>query len=108
VRFLSCEPLLEDIGDIDLTGIHWVIVGGESGAQARPFELEWARKIKARCAKYGAAFFFKQLGAAAFENGKPFPIVHRQPNGKRDVGGVCPENFPPDLNVREWFDQHRL
>lgn len=62
VRFLSVEPLLEDIGALDLTGIHWVIVGGESGPKARPMKPEWVESIKAQCELFGAAFFFKQWG----------------------------------------------
>lgn len=62
VRFLSVEPLLEDLGAIDLKGIHWVIVGGESGPKARPMDKEWVLSIKERCDYYGSAFFFKQWG----------------------------------------------
>lgn len=62
VRFLSIEPLLEDIGTLDLTGIHWVIVGGESGPKARPMHPEWVRSIRDQCRTAGVAFFFKQWG----------------------------------------------
>lgn len=62
-RFLSIEPLLEDVGQIDLTGIHWVIVGGESGQGARPMKAEWVRRIQDACAQQGVQFFFKQWGA---------------------------------------------
>lgn len=62
VRFLSIEPLLEDLGELDLTGIHWVIVGGESGHQARPLNPEWVRSIRDQCQAAGVAFFFKQWG----------------------------------------------
>ena len=62
VRFLSVEPLLEDIGSVDLTDIHWVIVGGESGPKARPMKQEWVESIQAQCEDQGAAFFFKQWG----------------------------------------------
>jgi protein gp37 len=63
IRFLSIEPLLEDLGEIDLTGISWVIVGGESGHGARPMKPEWVRSIRKQCAQQGAKFFFKQWGA---------------------------------------------
>lgn len=63
VRFLSAEPLLEDIGSIDLDGIHWVIVGGESGSKARPMQQEWVDNIKMQCQEADVAFFFKQWGA---------------------------------------------
>jgi protein gp37 len=62
VRFLSVEPLLEHLGPIDLTGIHWVIVGGESGPKARPMKLEWLTDIQDQCARADVAFFFKQWG----------------------------------------------
>lgn len=62
VRFLSVEPLLEDLGTLDLRGIHWVIVGGESGPGARPPEAAWIRSIRDQCAEQGVPFFFKQWG----------------------------------------------
>jgi protein gp37 len=63
-RFLSIEPLLEDLGQIDLTGIHWVIVGGESGPGARPMHNKWVESIRAQCAAAGLPFFFKQWGGS--------------------------------------------
>jgi len=62
VRFLSIEPLLEDLEPIDLTGIDWVIVGGESGPGARPMREEWVNAIRNRCRESKTAFFFKQWG----------------------------------------------
>jgi protein gp37 len=62
IRFLSVEPLLEDVGPLDLHDIHWVIVGGESGPKARPMQPEWAESVQRQCAKQGVAFFFKQWG----------------------------------------------
>jgi protein gp37 len=62
VRFLSLEPLLENIGVIDLTGIHQVIVGGESGPGARPMNPDWVRSIRDQCVAAGVPFFFKQWG----------------------------------------------
>lgn len=62
VRFLSIEPLLEDIGFLDLSGIHWVIVGGESGYGARPMSKEWVISIRSQCQHAGVPFFFKQWG----------------------------------------------
>ncbi len=61
-RFLSIEPLLEDLGPIDLSGIHWVIVGGESGPGARPLDPAWVISIRDQCQSAGVAFFFKQWG----------------------------------------------
>ena len=63
IRFLSVEPLLEDVGRLDLTGIHWVIVGGESGPRARPMRAEWADNVRRQCLEADVAFFFKQWGA---------------------------------------------
>ena len=62
IRFISIEPLLGDVGELNLNGIHWVIVGGESGSKARPMNPEWAINIQKQCAKQKVAFFFKQWG----------------------------------------------
>jgi protein gp37 len=62
VRFLSVEPLLEDVGDLNLAGIHWVIVGGESGRKARPMKIEWVERVQRQCDEQGVRFFFKQWG----------------------------------------------
>jgi protein gp37 len=62
VRFLSIEPLLEDLGEIDLSGITWVIVGGESGPGARPMKREWVVSIRRQCRIQRVPFFFKQWG----------------------------------------------
>jgi protein gp37 len=63
VRFLSIEPLLEDVGQLDLAGIHWLIVGGESGSNARPMSPMWAENIRRQASKQRVPFFFKQWGA---------------------------------------------
>jgi protein gp37 len=62
VRFLSVEPLLEDLGTLDLRGIHWVIAGGESGPGARPMQREWVLSLRDQCEAAGVKFFFKQWG----------------------------------------------
>jgi protein gp37 len=62
VRFVSFEPLIDSVASVDLTGIHWAIVGGESGPRARPMLEKWVDEIEAICRKAGAAFFFKQWG----------------------------------------------
>lgn len=62
VRFLSLEPLLGPMNDLELNGIHWVIVGGESGPNARPAKEEWVRSIKQQCQRRDVPFFFKQWG----------------------------------------------
>ena len=63
VRFLSVEPLLENLGKLNLKGIDWVIVGGESGRGARPMKPEWVESVRRQCAQQGTDFFFKQWGA---------------------------------------------
>jgi protein gp37 len=63
VRFLSCEPLIGPLPSLDLDGIDWVIVGGESGKNARPIDLAWVRDIKQQCSSARSALFVKQLGA---------------------------------------------
>jgi protein gp37 len=62
VRFVSFEPLLGSVGLVDLSQIHWAIVGGESGPGSRPIEQKWVKEIKSQCRKNGTAFFFKQWG----------------------------------------------
>ena len=87
VQFVSCEPLLEDLGALILDGIDWVIVGGESGPGARRMELDWARSIRRECERQGVWFFYKQGGA-----------VHRC---QHDAKGGCLDCAPGDLRVRE-------
>lgn len=62
IRFLSVEPLLEDLGEVNFTNIHWVIVGGESGPKARQMKPEWAMNIQRQCDEQDVSFFFKQWG----------------------------------------------
>jgi len=62
VRFISAEPLLESLDRLDLTGIHWLIAGGESGPRCRPCDPEWVRQLRDRCRESGTAFFLKQWG----------------------------------------------
>ena len=78
VRFLSIEPLLEDLGRLDLAGIHWVIVGGESGQKARLMEESWVENVKRQTDKAGAAFFFKQWGGWGVDGVKR----HKKANGR--------------------------
>lgn len=61
-RFISFEPLIGEIGPVDLAGVHWAIAGGESGPRARPLNAEWVREIRDQCLEQGVAFFFKQWG----------------------------------------------
>ena len=69
IRFLSIEPLIGPVGDIDLDGIAWVIVGGESGPNARPMKEQWVLDIKDKCDQEGVHFFFKQWGGATPKSG---------------------------------------
>ena len=68
IRFLSCEPLLKPV-ELDLDGISWVIVGGESGHRARPMNEDWVLGIKGECERTGVAFFFKQWGGRTSKSG---------------------------------------
>lgn len=100
VRFVSCEPLLEDV---DLSpwlsagGVDWVIVGGESaqgGAAARPFELEWAESIVTQCAAAGVPCFVKQMGSRPIANGLGLRLADRH--------GGDPAEWPDWLQVRQF------
>lgn len=62
VRFISAEPLLGSLGTVDLTGIHWVIAGGESGPGARQMDISWGRELRDQCLDSDVKFFFKQWG----------------------------------------------
>jgi len=84
VRFLSIEPLLQDVGDIDLMGISWVIVGGESGPKARPMKPAWVDSIKRQCDSANVAFFFKQWGAWGADGNKR----SKKANGRSYQGRV--------------------
>lgn len=69
VRFLSVEPLIGPVGRIGLEGIHWVIVGGESGPGFRPMQVDWVREVRDQCLEAGVAFFFKQWGGCRPKSG---------------------------------------
>ena len=107
IRFLSIEPLLEDIGTLDLRGISWVIVGGESGKGARPLDIDWVRSIIAQCKDAGVACFVKQLGAMAFSGHSLHKqIHHRSTDGNLylhldDRKGGDIQEWPIDIRVRQ-------
>jgi protein gp37 len=84
VRFLSCEPLIESLGSIDLSNIQWVIVGGESGHKARPMREEWVLQIQAQAERQGTSFFFKQWGTWGSDGIKR----NKHANGKTINGKV--------------------
>jgi protein gp37 len=98
-RFLSIEPLLEDVGTLDLTGIHWVIVGGESGPGARPCNVEWIESIVEQCRAANVPVFVKQLGAKPVQNGQPLKLDNRK-------GGEMDE-WPGRLRIRQFPDEGR-
>lgn len=87
IRFLSCEPLLEDLGIMNLSNIDWVIVGGESGQQARPMKEEWVLNIKRQTEEQQSAFFFKQWGTWGSDGIKR----NKHANGKKLKGQVFQE-----------------
>lgn len=89
IRFISCEPLLEDLGELDLIGINWVIVGGESGVQARPMKEEWVLNIKKQADTLHIPFFFKQWGTWSVDGIKG----NKKTNGKL-LQGVVVQNMP--------------
>ncbi|WP_224368136.1 DUF5131 family protein [Hyalangium versicolor] len=96
VRFLSIEPLLEDLGAFELGGIHWVIVGGESGARARPMADSWVLSIRDQCKRARVPFFFKQWGG-----------VHKSRTG-RELAGRTYDEFPPAHPSPTMARQQRL
>jgi protein gp37 len=89
VRFLSVEPLLEDLGTLDLSGMHWIIVGGESGHGARPMQPAWADGVRDQALRQGVAFFFKQWGAWG-EDG----VRRDKKRNGRELGGRRWDEFP--------------
>lgn len=89
VLFLSVEPLLEDLGEMNLTNIDWVIVGGESGPKARPMDKEWVINIKKQCEENDIAFFFKQWGTWGADKVKR----NKKLNGK-ELDGKIWQEFP--------------
>lgn len=95
MRFVSIEPLLEHLGPVNLDGLSWVIVGGESGPGARPMDIQWVRDLRAQCQRARVAFFFKQWGG-----------VRKSKTG-RALDGRTHDEFPewprtaaPSLEVR--------
>ena len=87
VKFLSCEPLLEDLGELNLAGIDWAIVGGESGPQARPMQESWVLNIRRQVEQQGVRFFFKQWGTWGADGIKR----NKHANGKLLKGEIIQE-----------------
>lgn len=87
IKFISFEPLIGSVGDIDLNGIHWAIIGGESGKDARPIREEWIDEIHEQCREAGTAFFFKQWGTWGKDNKKR----SKKANGREYRGRIWNE-----------------
>lgn len=109
IRFLSVEPLLGPL-DVQYSGwkgewvmepspVQWVIVGGESGPRARPFDLTWARSIRAQCQSAGVSLFVKQLGSRPVVDGVPYSLLSGQ---KLEAHGRDMDEWPEDLRIRTW------
>ena len=95
ISFISCEPLVEDLGEIDLSNIDWVIVGGESGVKARPMKPEWVRSILQQTYEQDVAFFFKQWGTWGSDGIKRT----KKANGKALDGRII--QMMPQLAMRQ-------
>jgi protein gp37 len=93
VRFVSIEPMLDDCQAIDLTGIHWVIVGGESAPKPRETKPEWVKAMRDRCIKEGVAFFFKQWTKPRCKEVQP-PLIDGEEWHQFPTGGFSPEPAP--------------
>jgi protein gp37 len=126
LRFISAEPLLEDLQRIDLSGISWVIVGGESGPNARPCHVDWIRSVIRECREAGVACWVKQLGTncvdrndAGFDGAEgEWPAGTRTRGSERfqgapvhirfrDRAGADPSEWPEDLKVRQTLEARR-
>jgi protein gp37 len=92
VRFLSLEPLLGPLPTLDLTGIHWVVTGGESGAGARYCDPDWIRDIRDRCVSHNVAFFQKQMGT----------VWARENHLGKDMHGSNMDHWPANLRIRQF------
>lgn len=101
VRFVSFEPLLEDLGKLNLTGIHWGIIGGETEPKARGMDVAWAKSIVSQCKEQNVAAWVKQLGRMPVVNGEDLILIDSE--GNRDFKGDEISLWPrslKDLNVR--------
>ena len=92
-RFISFEPLIGSVGKVDLSGISWAIVGGESGPGHRPIKIEWVREIREQCKESGVAFFFKQWGGI------------RPKSGGRELDGKYWNQYPEDRSAWPFIER---
>jgi protein gp37 len=109
LRFLSVEPLLEDLGEINLEGIHWVIVGGESGRGARPMEESWVIRIREQCETAKVPFFFKQWGGVRkSEAGRKLEGRTFDDMPERSVHPIAPHLARMEMiaEVRGWEEEY--
>ena len=92
VRFVSYEPALGPLDELDLDGLDWIIYGGESGSGYRPHDVQWARDMRRRCDEAGAAFFYKQSAAPRTEMGIELDgeIVRAYPTPRRSAAAIGP------------------
>jgi protein gp37 len=104
LRWVSYEPALGPVNFRRVSSLDWIVVGGESGPGARPFDVEWARSAIRQGREAGVPAFVKQLGANRYDNGKPFRSWGAMK--LRDRKGGEPEEWPEDLRVREWPEAH--
>ncbi|HIS88911.1 TPA: phage Gp37/Gp68 family protein [Candidatus Avigastranaerophilus faecigallinarum] len=109
IKFLSCEPLLADLGELDLRGIDWVIAGGESGSKARPMHPDWIRNIQKQCREQNIPFFFKQWGEWVIAKQKPpfkieNPIYSKLSSKIMLNNGIIIDGIFPN-DVKKWEKQ---
>ena len=95
IRFVSAEPLLDDLGELNLNGIDWVIIGGESGGGARPFDVAWADHLIKQCELQDVKVFVKQLGKKPVCDGNQLIVLNGA--GRRDGHGGEPDLWPEAL-----------
>ena len=103
IKFLSIEPLIAPITDLDLTSIDWVIVGGESGPKARPINKEWVDYIHNQCKVYNVPFFFKQWGKPQFNHDSGDPTISKDhpmhAKGGCQLDGNIYKEMPVEANM---------
>jgi protein gp37 len=101
IKFLSLEPLIGPLSNLNLKNIHWVIVGGESGHHARPIKKEWVKEIKEQCDAAEVKFFFKQWGKPSFNDDPKDPTINKEhpahAKGGSQLEGKIYKRFPLEI-----------